>query len=339
VRAYRVVEPGRCAFVELAVPVAQPGEVVLRTAAVGLCHSDVFIRSALPSLGMKLPVTLGHEIVGEVHEVGPGVEGLTVGQLVAVYVLVGCRICPACIRDADHLCRTGYRGIGTHLDGGLADFVKVPARNVVDATGLDPIAAAPLTDAGLTSHHAVSTALAAAPHAAWALVIGVGGLGHLGLQSLLAAGQHVIAVDVDEAKVELARGLGAHHVVQSGPGAAANVMALVGGRNIDVVVDFVGLDETLAVAQAVTNRGSAISIAGLGGGRLTVEALSVTSLSPEITVRRVSAGSLADLRQVLALGQERKLEAHTETFSFDDVPDALDRLEAGDIVGRAVIRM
>jgi propanol-preferring alcohol dehydrogenase len=338
VRAYRVIAPGQAEVVEVGRPRPGPGELVLQVAATGVCHSDVFIRNALPALRMTLPVTLGHEVVGTVAESGEGVTQWRAGQLVAAYVLRGCGTCAGCRRGQDNLCRTGYLGFGTHFDGGRADYVLVRADAVADASGLDPVAAAPLTDAGLTAFHAVNSLARDDGGPARTLVIGVGGLGHLALQMVAHQGKtEIIAVDRDPARLELARKLGAHHMVAADGCEADAVLDLAGGREVDAVLDFVGTDSTLTLAAAVTNRGSQVVVAGLGGGVIRFEALSVSTLFPEITLRRVSAGSRPELNQVLGLGRAGALHTETVTFPLEAAGAAIDAVEAGSVIGRAVL--
>jgi propanol-preferring alcohol dehydrogenase len=338
VRAYRVIAPGRAELVEVGRPSPGPGELVLQVAATGVCHSDVFIRNALPALRMTLPVTLGHEVIGTVAELGPEVTGWRPGQLVAAYVLRGCGTCAACQRGQDNLYRTGYQGFGTHFDGGMADYTLVRADAVADASGLDPVAAAPLTDAGLTAFHAVSSIAWGDDEPARTLVIGVGGLGHLALQMVAHHDKtEIVAVDRDPARLDLARRLGAHHTVTADGSEAAAVLELAGGREVDAVLDFVGTDATLALATAVTNRGSQVVVAGLGGGIIRFEALSVSTLSPEVSLRRVSAGSRPELRQVLDLGRAGALRTETVTFPLTAAGAAIDAVDAGSVIGRAVL--
>ena len=337
-RAYRVTAPGQAELTEVDRPRPGPDELVLQVTATGVCHSDVFIRNALPALRMTLPVTLGHEVIGTVAELGEGVTRWRAGQLVAAYVLRGCGTCAACLRGQDNLCRSGYRGLGTHFDGGMADYVVVRADAVADAGGLDPVAAAPLTDAGLTAFHAVTSLARDDGGTARTLVIGVGGLGHLALQMVAHRGEtEIIAVDRDPARLELARRLGAHHAVAADGSEASAVLDLAGGREVDAVLDFVGSDSTLALAAAVTNRGSQVVVAGLGGGVLQFEALSVSALFPEVTLRRVSAGSRPELRQVLQLGRAGALRTETVTFPLEKAGAAIDAVDAGSVIGRAVL--
>jgi propanol-preferring alcohol dehydrogenase len=343
-RAYRVLSPGHAEIVEIPVPRPEPGEVLVKVAAAGVCHSDVMIRNAPPVLGMPLPVTLGHEVIGDVVECGAGVDKWSPGDRVAAYVIRGCGSCASCRQGEDNLCLSGapgrnpYRGLGTHFDGGMADFVALRADALADATGLDPVTAAPLTDAGLTALHAVNS-LAPGPSAhARVLVVGVGGLGHLALQILAyRTDAQIIAVDRDPDSVELALKLGAHHAVLADGTETPAILDLAGGRNVSAVLDFVGVDATLHTAAAVTNRGSQIVVAGLGGGTIPFEATSVSTVLPEVTLRRVSAGTRRELTQILELGRAGAVRSETTTYPLEQAGDAIAAIHAGSITGRAVL--
>lgn len=337
-RAYRVIVPGQARLVDVDRPSPGPGEVLLRVAATGVCHSDVFIRKALPVFRMPLPVTLGHEVVGEIAATGPGVTRWEAGQLAAAYVLRGCGVCAPCQRGHDNLCHAGYRGLGTHFDGGMADYVAVRADAIADAAGLDPVAAAPLTDAGLTALHAVNSIDRPGATLKRIVVIGVGGLGHLAVQVVAHRfDAEIVAVDRDPERLELARKLGARHSVRSDGSEAAAIRDLAGGREIDAVLDFVGSDSTLRVAAEVTNRGAQVVVAGLGGGSLPFEAKSVSTFFPEVSLRRVSAGTRQELAEVLDLGRAGAVHAETVTYPLERAGAAIDDVAAGTVIGRAVI--
>ena len=152
-------------FKEIAKPVPGPGEVLLKVAGAGACHSDVaifheFVEGLNPQMDPEF--VLGHENSGWVEELGPGVEGLELGSAHLVYGPVGCGRCRACTRGQDTYCENAatmdYAGIGLGRDGGMAEYVVVPARNLVPLGDADPIAAAPLSDAGLTPYHAIKLA-------------------------------------------------------------------------------------------------------------------------------------------------------------------------------------
>src|SRR4051794_23056400 len=253
---------GRAALVDLPRPEPGPGEALLRVLAAGVCRTDLALLHS-GGAGHALPVTLGHEIVGEV------VAGAERGAVVAVYELLGCGRCVACERGEDNVCRDLVPGaVGITRDGGMADHVVVPARNLVALGAVDPVHAAPLTDAGMTALHAVERARRLLEPGATAVVVGIGGLGHLAVQFLRATSRaRIIAADVEAARLDFAADLGADAGVVTEPGAADAIRSANGGRQADVVFDFVGAQDTLDLAAAVTRRGGAILVTGGGGGR------------------------------------------------------------------------
>src|SRR5215218_10978765 len=242
-RAYRLMGAGRAEVVDLPRPEPGPGEALLRVLAAGVCRTDLaLLRSG--GDGLALPVTLGHEIVGEV------VSGRDRGAVAAVYELLGCGHCAACDRGQDNVCRALVPGaLGITRDGGMADYVVAPARNLVILGDVDPVHAAPLTDAGMTALHAVERARPLLEPGATTVIIGIGGLGHLAVQFLRATSKvRVLAVDVDRARLDFAAEIGADDGVLTGPDAGEAVRAANAGRKVDVVYDFVGAQESLDLA-------------------------------------------------------------------------------------------
>jgi alcohol dehydrogenase, propanol-preferring len=333
VRAFRLIGAGRAEVADVPAPAPGPGEVLLRVLAAGVCRTDLaLVRSG--GDGLSLPVTLGHEIVGEV--VAP-----ERGGVVAVYELLGCGACDACARGRDNVCRDVVPGaIGITRDGGMAEQVVVPARNLVPLGDLDPVLAAPLTDAGMTALHAVERGRPLLERGATAVVVGIGGLGHLAVQFLRATSEvRVLAVDVDRARLEFAAELGADDGVLAGPDAAAVIVAANGGRKVDVVFDFVGTQESLDVAAAVTGRGGAIVITGGGGGRLSIAAEMGAGRAPdrEVAIVHTFGGTRDDLARALALAASGRVRTHVEAAELAAAPRVLADLEAGNVLGRAVL--
>ena len=333
-RAYRLIGAGRAELVDVPVPEPGPGEVLLRVLAAGVCRTDLaLLRSG--GDGLALPVTLGHEIVGEV------VSGPDRGAVVAVYELLGCGRCIACARGHDNVCRDLVPGaIGITRDGGMADHVVVPARNVVALGDIDPVLAAPLTDAGMTALHAVERGRPLLEPAATAVVVGVGGLGHLAVQFLRATSEvRVLAVDVDRARLDLAAEMGADDGVLSGPDAADGVVAANAGHKVDVVFDFVGTQQSLDLAAAVTRRGGAIVVTGGGGGTLSITARMGAGGAPdrEIAMVHTFGGTRDDLLRALALAEAGRIRTHVEAFDLTAAGRVLADLEAGQVLGRAVL--
>jgi propanol-preferring alcohol dehydrogenase len=342
-RGLRISRPGGPArFEPVELPPPRGREVLVAVAAVGLCGSDLHVVDGPPApLDAALPFTLGHEIAGTVAMVGGDVRGVRAGAAVAVYGPWGCGACPRCREGSENYCaersRLGYAGAGLGRDGGIAGAVLVPhERHLLPLAGLDPVQAAPLTDAGLTSYHAVSLVLPRLPADPVVAVLGVGGLGHLAIQVVraLAPGAVIVATDVRAEALELATRCGAQHAVRSDLG-AAGILAATGGHGADAVLDLVGSQQTLDLAAGLLRPGGDLVAVGSGGGRLAVAKSS--GLPAGIRVSLPFWGSRPDLERVLALARAGALRAEVETFPFSQAGQALDRLRAGTIRGRAVL--
>lgn len=342
-RAFQFVEAGqRPRLVEVEIPTPGPGQVLLKVTAAGVCHSDLAIMAMPPAdMGvLRLPLTLGHEGAGTVAALGEGVDTVAVGDAVAVYGPWGCGVCAKCEEGKENYCldavRLGLRPPGLGEPGAIAEYMIVDdPRHLVPLDGLDPVQAAPITDAGLTSYHAIKRSLGKLTPGGAAVVIGVGGLGHMAVQILRAlTTARVIAVDVSEAKLALAREVGAHEALLSDADAVEGIRALTGGRGAELVLDFVGANATANLAGAVAAVEADVAIVGLGGGTLGV---GFRATAHEVNVAAPYWGSRSELREVLALARSGAISSHVEVFSMDDVAEAYRRLESGDIEGRAVI--
>jgi len=339
-RAYRLIEAGRAEVVDLPRPRPGHDEVLLRVLAAGVCRTDLALLGN-GGAGLALPVTLGHEIVGEIAALGEGVTAPARRTLVAVYELLGCGRCRACARGHDNVCRDVVPGaIGITRDGGMADHVVVPARNLVALGDVDPVQAAPLTDAGMTALHAIERGRPLLEDGATAVVIGVGGLGHLAVQFLRATSAvRLLAVDVDRARLDFAADMGAHDGVLAGPDAAPGVLAANRGRKVDVVFDFVGSQASLDLAAEVTVRGGAIVVTGGGGGRLSINARMGAGGAPdrEIAMVHTFGGTRDDLVRALALAEGGRIRTHVEAYDLAAAGRVLADLDAGRVLGRAVL--
>jgi alcohol dehydrogenase, propanol-preferring len=341
-RAFRLIAPHKTEVTTAPQPEPGPGEVLVRVGAAGVCHSDLHIIEAPAEAGFPIPFTLGHENAGWVEALGTGVTGWTVGDPVAVYGIVGCGTCFACLRGRDNECRVmPVGGIGITRDGGMAEFVKVPATQLLPIGDLDVTQAAPLTDAGLTPYHAIEQSRHLLRPGTSCVVIGVGGLGHMAVQILAATtAARVIAIDINDEALELAGRMGAHHTFRSDADAVANVRELVGPApgGAEVVIDCVGVDATLAIAGAVVSAGGHVSLVGLGGGTLKVRpGLGETGIPMEANLIIPFWGTRAELAEVIALARDGKIKAHVETFALEDAQSAYDRLHDGTLRGRAVL--
>jgi propanol-preferring alcohol dehydrogenase len=322
-------------------PEPGPGQVLLKVTAAGVCHSDIAVMS-WPAEGFPyaLPLTLGHEGVGTAAALGAGVAGIREGEAFAVYGPWGCGTCAKCAEGKENYClRAAELGIhppGLGAPGAMAEYLLVDdARHLVPLEGLDPVAAVPLTDAGLTPYHAVKRSLPKLLPGSAAVVIGAGGLGHVAIQLLRAlTPARVVALDVSDDKLRLAREVGAHEAVRSDERAADAVREITGGVGAEAVFDFVGAEPTVRTAGALAAVEGDVTIVGIGGGALPV---GFGLLPFEVSVSAPYWGSRAELVEVLALARAGAVSVHTETFSLDDAPLAYERLHSGKIGGRAVI--
>lgn len=326
---------------EVDVPDPGPGQVLLKVAGAGACHSDLHVMEwPAGALPYELPFTLGHENAGWVEALGPGVQGLEAGEPVAVYGPWGCGRCRACRESKENFCEhaaeIGAAGGGLGRDGGMAEYMLVPsARLLVPLGELDPIEAAPLSDAALTPYHAIKRNLARLVPGSTVVVIGVGGLGHMAVQILKAvSAARIVAVDLDERKLELAREVGADETVRSGDEASAQVRELTHGLGAQVVLDFVGADATMQLAAAVGRADGEVAVVGLAGGTLP---FGFGALPFDCAITVPYWGSAVELIEVLDLARAGKIRAHVERFPLDRVADAYEKLRQGAVDGRAVI--
>ncbi len=337
-KAYRMTQwqsAGEFCDVELREP--GPGEVLVKVGGAGVCHSDLHFMDA-PALPYSLPFTLGHENAGWVEMVGSGVSGWNAGDPVVVYSVWGCGRCAACRLGAENYCEAAplFCGGGLGLDGGMASHMLVPAaRFLCPLDGLDPRRAAPLTDAGLTTYHAVKRSLSVLRPGSTAVVIGAGGLGQMAIQILKALSPaRVVAVDVSTEKLAAAKALGADATVASDDRAADHVRELTHGAGAELVLDIVGSDSTLQLAVAVARRLGHLTVVGIAGGSLPFSYLGVPT---ELSVASTFYGSIPELLEVIVLAQAGRLTAQTESFALEQAPEVYERLRQGTIPGRAVI--
>ncbi len=323
-------------------PVPGPGEVLLKVAGAGACHSDVAIYkefTATSPVSLAPGFVLGHENSGWIEELGAGVSGLRIGDAYLVYGPIGCGRCKPCSLGQDTYCENAasmpYMGLGLGRDGGMAEYVVVPARNLVPLGDADPVAAAPLSDAALTSYHAIKNSL---PNLGgggkFALVIGLGGLGQMAVQILTAlTGATVIATDTKPDAMRRAEANGAV-TVAGGEDQVAEIRALAGGRGVDAAFDFVGVTPTIKAAQASMAQGGRLTVVGIANGATE---WSFFTAPYESTISNTYWGTIADLHDVVAMYRAGQIRPDVELFSMDDALEAYRRLESGELSGRAVV--
>ncbi|GAA2232799.1 NAD(P)-dependent alcohol dehydrogenase [Herbiconiux moechotypicola] len=343
-QAVKLVGPHTMELQDVAVPELGPDDVLVKVAGAGLCHSDLHVLH----MGEEWPFfggTVGHEGAGWVESTGSDVDGFEKGDAVLVSVVWACGHCRACVEGRDNACEVnGSRAMfpttpGLGPDGAMAEYMVVKARHLDKIGDLDPVAAAPLADAGVTPMHAINSARDRLTPGSTAVVIAVGGLGHMGLQILKATtGARIVAIDNDETKLELARELGADVVLKSDSEAAQKVLDLTNGYGADAVFDFVGVQPTVTLATQIIAPEGALRFVGLGGGSFTYASDSSTETLPwGVNVQRSYGGTRADQLQVIALAQQGKLEVEVKRYPLADFQQAFDDLEAGKVTGRAVL--
>jgi NAD+-dependent secondary alcohol dehydrogenase Adh1 len=314
-----------------------PLDVVVRIGAAGLCRTDLHIQEGqwAEKSGVELPYTLGHENAGWIHEVGSGVTNVEVGDSVIVHPYITCGLCGPCRRGDDMHCING-RFPGISEDGGFADFLLTSARSVIKLDpSLEPKEIAALADAGLTAIHAVKKALPVLSPGTRAVVIGAGGLGHIGIQCLAAmTPAEIIVVDPSEPALELARGIGADHTVRVDGSHVDTVRELTDGLGAEVILDFVGEKGAVEDGIAMIQDGGFYYVIGYGQN-LVVPTIDI--ISREISFIGNLVGTYTDLEELMTLTAQGKVRLHTSTYPLEGINDAMADLDGGRLQGRGIL--
>lgn len=321
---------------EVPTPTIAPHEALVRVRNVGICGTDLKIRSDRMGLGV-IPLIMGHEIAGEVAAVGAAVTAFAPGDRVAVNFYLTCGACEYCRQGRDTLCPQ-LRQHGFSVDGGFAEYLKTPAVNLCRAPDNVPLEqACILGDAVATSYHAVVKRAQVRPGQTVAL-IGVGGVGLHALQLAKLAGARAIAVDINAERLELARTLGADDIIHAGGNPFHDAIRdLTGGSGVDTLLEFVSNEQTLPSSLAAVKRGGRLVFVGY------VPEIPM-SLPPHYAVRNELEimGSRANTKQdlqdtmnLVAAGQIRPIV--DRVFPLSDVEQAFDALRRGASIGRNVV--
>jgi NAD+-dependent secondary alcohol dehydrogenase Adh1 len=340
VKATRVHEYGkRPTLDEVPDPtIAGALDVIIRVDAAGVCRTDLHIIEGqwAEKSGVELPYTIGHENAGTVVAVGDAVTNVVEGDKVILHPLVTCGLCRACRAGDDvHCANSLFPGID--CDGGMAEYLRTGVRSVVKLDeSLEPAGVAALADAGLTAYHAVRKAVPLLYPGTRVVLTGVGGLGHIGLQVLLAlTPAAVIVVDRSPEALATASALGAHHAVLADGDHVAAVLDLTEGLGAHVVFDFVGEHGTEADGVAMTRNAGSYYVIGYGG---QVQVPTIDIISREINIVGNLVGSYNDLDELMTLTAQGKVHLRTSTYRLDQVNVALDDLDAGRLPGgRAIL--
>jgi NAD+-dependent secondary alcohol dehydrogenase Adh1 len=314
-----------------------PLDVVVKIGGAGVCRTDLHIIEGQWDAAMHpaLPYTLGHENAGWVHEIGSAVTNVAVGDTVILHPTPTCGLCRAC-RAGDDMHCTDNSFPGLSHDGGMAEYLLTSARACVK---LDPRTrpadVAALADAGITAYHAVRKAIPLLYPGTTAVVIGAGGLGHIGVQCLAAlTATTIIVVDRNPEALKLAAQIGAHHTVVADGTQVEAVRELTGGAGAHVVLDFVAEQGAEADGWAMTGGGGSYFVIGYGG---TVQVPTLDIISTERNIIGNIVGTYNDLAELMALAEGGRVTLHTRTYPLDAAAEAFADLDAGRVRGRAIL--
>ena len=314
-----------------------PLDVIVRIGAAGLCRTDLHIQEGqwAEKSGVQLPYTPGHENAGWVHEVGSAVSNVEVGDTVIVHPFISCGLCGPCRAGDDMHCLNGsFPGIDR--DGGFADFLQTSARSVVKLDpSLDPKEIAALADAGLTAIHAIKKAIPVLSPGTRAVVIGAGGLGHIGIQCLKAmTPAEVIVIDPSEAALRLAREVGADHTVLVDGTHVEKVRDMTEDLGAEAIIDFVGEKGAIEDGVAMIRDGGFYYVIGYGEN---IDIPTIDVISREISFIGNLVGTYTDLSELMTLTAQGKVTLHTSTYPLDAINDAMADLDQGRLQGRGIL--
>ncbi|MBS0248702.1 MAG: alcohol dehydrogenase catalytic domain-containing protein [Proteobacteria bacterium] len=322
-------------------------EVLLKIKAAGVCHTDLHLWDGYYDLGsgrklymaergVTLPLTMGHENVGEVVAAGPDAPNVSVGRMMLAYPWIGCGHCMVCEQGAENLCLKP-RSLGVFTSGGYADYMLVPhPRYLFDIGDLPPERAAPLACSGITAYSALKK-LGDAVQKQPVVMIGAGGVGLtcLAIHKALG-GKAAIFVDIEESKRAAAIEAGAIAAIDGRAADALQQIRSATGGGAWAVIDFVGSTQTVELAVGALTKGGKLVVVGLFGGNVTIP-------TPHFALRAITlqgsyVGSLDDTRELVALARSGALpSAPVTTRSLSNVNEALSDLKSGAVVGRIVL--
>jgi NAD+-dependent secondary alcohol dehydrogenase Adh1 len=317
--------------------VAGPLDVIVKIGGAGLCRTDLHIIEGqwAEAMNPTLPYTIGHENAGWVEQVGSAVNNVQPGDTVILHPTPTCGLCRACRAGQDMHC-TASSFPGLSHDGGMAEYLLTSARACVK---LDPQTrpqdVAALADAGITAYHAVRKAIPLLYPGTTCVLIGAGGLGHIGVQCLAAlTATRIVVVDRNPDALKLAEQLGAEHTVLADGGQVDAVLDLTGGAGAEVVLDFVAEQGAERDGFAMTGRAGSYFVIGYGG---TVQIPTLDIISTERNVIGNIVGTYTELAELMVLAQAGKVTLHTRTYRLDAAADAIADLDAGRVRGRAIL--
>jgi propanol-preferring alcohol dehydrogenase len=348
-KAARIVKPKESLEVQqLETPKPRGSQVLIRVESSGVCHSDIHLWEGgyegpggqllkTTERGVKYPLTPGHEIAGLVDSLGEEAEGFTKKDKVLVYPWIGEGLCPACRIGQENLCDKP-RSLGVYTDGGYAEYVLVPSYKYLVKIDdeMETNASATLSCSALTAYGAVkNTSLKPDDNV---VIVGAGGLGLMAMQLAKAVtGSKVIAMDLDDEKLEAAKKNGADSVINSKKEDPVKaVMELTGKMGADAVIDFVNASKTVEADMQFLRRRAKLVLVGLFGGELKLSLVSM----PTRAYRLIGSytGALSDMVELVSLAKRGVIKPLVSNrFKLDQATEALTMLKEGRIIGRGVI--
>lgn len=319
---------------ELAAPTAGPGQIVVKTEACGVCHTDLHAARGDFPVKAALPFIPGHEGIGIVVAAGSGVTAVREGDRVGVpWLYSACGHCEHCLAAWETVCAGAQFG-GYTRNGGFAEYILADPRFVAHIPAkLDPRDAAPIICAGITTYKGIK--VTEARPGEWIVISGLGGLGHLAVQYAKAMGLHVCAIDIDDAKLAHATRLGADAVVNvRHPEAIAAVRKTTDGGGHGVLITAASMDAFAQGVQMTRKRGTC-ALVGLPPGDFPLPLFDVVANC--ITIRGSFVGNRKDMAEALAFAAEGKVRADIELQPLSAINDVFDRLGRGEVASRVVI--
>jgi NAD+-dependent secondary alcohol dehydrogenase Adh1 len=314
-----------------------PLDVIVKVGGAGVCRTDLHIIDGQwdAAMGPTLPYTIGHENAGWVAEVGSAVTNVAPGDTVILHPTPTCGLCRACRAGRDMQCsNSSFPGLDS--DGGMAEYLLTSARACVKLDpSTQPKDVAALADAGITAYHAVRKAIPLLYPGTSCVVIGAGGLGHIGIQCLAAlTATKIIVVDRNADALKLAEQLGAAHTVVADGGQVDAVKDLTDGAGADVVLDFVAEEGAEMDGFAMTAPAGSYYVIGYGG---TLHIPTLDIISTERNIIGNIVGTYNELAELMVLAQTGKVTLHTRTYPLDAAVEAITDLDAGRVRGRAIL--
>ncbi|TFB53691.1 NAD(P)-dependent alcohol dehydrogenase [Cryobacterium tagatosivorans] len=317
--------------------VTGPWDVLVKIGGAGVCRTDLHILEGqwAEKSQVQLPYTIGHENAGWVHAIGSAVTNVKEGDKVILHPLVTCGLCRACRSGDDVHCEESkFPGIDSN--GGYAEYLCTSARSVVKIDdSLEPADVAALADAGLTAYHAAAKAAKRLTSRDTCVVVGAGGLGHIGIQVLKAlTPARIIVVDRNQAALDLAKSIGADAGVISDGTQVTHVLELTEGRGAEALIDFVGEGGATADGVAMLRRAGDYYVVGYGEN---INVPTIDIVSAEINIIGNLVGSYNDLQDLMALAARGAVKLHTQKYALSDFQQAISDLDAGKVRGRAIL--